>query len=90
MAEVIDIQHFKGGYAIGDAKCMHCGHEWEHKKKIDEETFFDCPECLLCWGHFKYSIKRDNNHWECKCGNMLFYKTDCGDYCPKCGVEVED
>ena len=70
----------------GEAKCMECMHEWAAIAPIGT-SWLECPSCRLTKGVMKYpAIRSEHLHYECNCGNDLFYRTDKGDYCPKCGA----
>jgi hypothetical protein len=32
-------------------------------------------------------VQKNGEHWECKCGNALFFIRPQGVYCPNCGLE---
>jgi len=69
----------------GEARCLQCKHEWNAVAPVGA-VWLECPECNTNQGVMKNTvIREDYLHYECNCGNDLFYRTPDGDYCPKCG-----
>lgn len=70
----------------GLAFCLLCGHRWTAVAPIGT-VFLECPLCKAIKGVFKFNCTKSGPHWECDCGNRLFYVTDDGYYCPNCGQD---
>ncbi len=71
-------------YSTGKAKCLACKHEWVAVAPVGV-TWMECPECTLERGRFFAQHVREGEHWQCNCGNDLFYVSPDGVYCPNCG-----
>lgn len=64
--------------------CMSCKHKWVAVAPT-LAAHLECPNCGLDRGTFKGLVHKDELHWTCNCGNMLFHATPNGYYCPHCG-----
>jgi DNA-directed RNA polymerase subunit RPC12/RpoP len=67
----------------GTAYCMSCKHEFESISDVGTE-FLKCPKCSLVKAVFKWPVQKDILHWRCNCGNMMFFASEHGVYCPNC------
>lgn len=92
MGEVISLSEKREEtmpHITGIAICLSCKHEWvQITAVVSAESFnlwFECPECGLARGRYKYQHERAGEHWTCNCGNDLFHITRKGIYCPNCG-----
>ena len=89
MTKVINLNE-KRPHLVGIALCTSCKHEWPAILPVGI-NWLECPECGLFSGRLKYKILReDYPHFQCNCGNQLFYLTPSGNYCPECGQWVTD
>jgi predicted RNA-binding Zn-ribbon protein involved in translation (DUF1610 family) len=70
----------------GPAHCLSCNHEWQAVAPVGT-VWFDCPNCSLMMGRLANDVMVDEDHWECGCGNTMFYVTPTQIYCPVCGKE---
>ena len=71
---------------VGDARCNHCGHEWEGR--APEGTWeLECPFCGSMQGMFIYehAPSDDDIVRVCGCGGQLFWILPTGHMCAKCG-----
>ena len=76
-------------HIVGTAICLDCQNKWTAVAPIGS-TVLECPDCGTQKGKFFYEvIRQDREHWECSCGNDLFYITKDGSYCPNCGLLVD-
>ncbi|HNR50677.1 MAG TPA: hypothetical protein PKI80_03765 [Deltaproteobacteria bacterium] len=80
----------KGRTITGKARCLSCGHEWEHTAPEGENGHYDlwhkCPSCGLQLGRFVYDVCENEPVWTCGgCGNELFKVTQKHIFCPVCG-----
>ena len=85
---VIDLAQAKKDrepHMTGPAMCLSCQHEWTAVAPLGV-LWLECPACSLMRGRFIANVERDDAHWECNCGNRLFYITPRGAYCPNCGL----
>lgn len=87
--EVISLQEEREArqpHVSGPYQCMSCKHEFVAVTPL-ERLWIDCPQCGLEHARPKGNIQRvDEPHWECNCGNDLFYVTPNRTYCPMCGT----
>jgi hypothetical protein len=67
----------------GEARCLSCKHKWVAVAPV-ETVWLECPACALEHGRFYYHFEPEA-HWQCGCGNDLFYCSDDGVVCPCCG-----
>ncbi len=88
MAEIINFAKAKEDrtpHASGPARCLECGHEWHAIAPVGA-TQLECSECKTMKGVFSLPFAPEV-HYACACGNDLFYATEFGVFCPKCGEE---
>lgn len=86
-AEVVSLaQHREENtpHNTGDARCLACGHKWIAVAPVGTD-WLECSECHLMKGRFIHHCEREGAHWNCNCGNDLFFITPDGCYCPVCG-----
>jgi Zn finger protein HypA/HybF involved in hydrogenase expression len=82
-----DILSFKENtpHSEGKARCLLCGYEFVLVAPI-EGIWFECPKCKVEKAVFKFPMEvTETKHWQCNCGNFLFYVTPEYIYCPNCG-----
>lgn len=88
MAKIIDLQERKDAktpHLSGEARCIACGHTWAAVAPVGTVNL-ECPACHLMKGAFIWPAWRAGaDHWQCRCGNILFILTRDGFYCPNCG-----
>lgn len=77
----------------GLARCLSCHHEWQAVVPVKrDDLFFECPECGLLRGYFKWPFYPPGEgwykvHW---CGSELFLlDEDFRAFCPHCGEYVD-
>ncbi len=72
----------------GPAVCLGCKHEWVLVSQVNGQTDgFKCPSCDMDKGAIRgLHIYRSEDHFECKCGSLLFSMTRQRVYCPNCGL----
>lgn len=72
-------------HSSGKARCLDCKHEWVAVAPTGT-PWLECPSCTLFRGRFvEHHEHGDKAHWECRCGNELFYILADGCLCPNCG-----
>jgi hypothetical protein len=71
-------------YLEGACRCLHCQHEWVGVAPIGVISL-DCPECRLRRGVFVANVMRNDPHWVCNCGSMIFAINSRFTYCVACG-----
>lgn len=71
-------------HTSGKVKCLNCEYEWVAVAPTGK-LWLKCPKCKIEKGTWVSPVERDEPHWQCKCGNWLFYVTSRGIYCPSCG-----
>jgi len=84
MNKIIDFPEKDDPHCSGEAICLICKHTYVAVVPTGV-TFFECPACGVHKVIFKYACERSDPHWQCNCGNKLFYLTPKGLYCPNCG-----
>lgn len=79
-------------HTSGKACCRSCGYEWvavvEHRKEGNDPNLkLQCPHCRRFFGVLKYDYAPANEPVRCCgfCDNQLFYVTQAGVFCPRCG-----
>jgi predicted RNA-binding Zn-ribbon protein involved in translation (DUF1610 family) len=73
-------------HLAGPALCLECRHEWVAVAPLGM-TVMDCPSCGARKGARLAMVQKEGPHWECACGNGLFFIREGGTYCPNCGLE---
>lgn len=91
---VVDINKHRP-HLSGDMKCFSCGHQWVGISLIEDDGSMPCVECPKCkryFGYYLYPVlpKEDEIIYKCNCGGELFYISEDGPVCIKCGVTHED
>lgn len=91
MGNVTDINDYKP-HLSGEAKCMHCAHEWVAVSPVGEHSGFECPSCSLFKGVFvgESLPEPDQPFWQCNCGCDVFSLTPNGAMCRNCGITTDD
>lgn len=76
-------------HMTGEAVCLQCKHEWQAVTPIGI-TEFECPNCSVMKGVFKYNCQPDGEKkiFMCNCGNTYFVVTENSHLCALCGVET--
>ena len=70
----------------GPLLCLACKHEWVGVSPLAFRDGFECPVCGLNKGVIRgLHLFREEDHWECPCGNQLMAITRARVYCPNCG-----
>lgn len=72
-----------GPHLAGLAICSACRHEWSAVAPVGV-VHLECPSCKRPWGTFKNAIEPEEA-WVCNCGEHLFFVTQSGLLCRKCG-----
>lgn len=85
MSNVVKISDARP-HLSGPAWCIECGHKWEIVAPIGL-TVIECPKCGGHKGARFAMVQKEGPHWECNCGNGLFFIRDAGTYCPNCGAD---
>jgi len=85
--KVVNLDDYRP-HLSGAAICLACKYEWWVVAPVGT-VFFECPRCECFKGTFQNPVERDCPHWQCECGNSLFYVTEWGYYCPMCGKTHE-
>ena len=87
MADVIDLtKHIPHG--SGDARCLHCGHEFNAVVPTGLASF-ECPECHL-WKAVPVGLFVPKTGLvTCDCNNQLFFIAEDGIFCVLCGKDNE-
>lgn len=83
MADVIPFPSTEH-YLSGKARCLQCQYEWVGVAPVGT-VWLECPSCHTHHGTYIAQVEREEEHWQCDCGNPLFYVTKSGIYCPMCG-----
>ncbi len=87
--KVVDLRQYREDntpHLSGFARCLACKHEWAAVSPVGTVAFFECPNCGLPKGCYKFPVVKDTSHWTCYCGNDFFHLSLDGVYCPNCGV----
>ena len=88
-----DYKRKKTPHVTGEVRCLACRHEWVAVVPDTLEEPFECPNCGVNKGRFKYpySPPKGCALWTCNCGCDLFYKLSSGYLmCPNCGSYHEE
>jgi len=88
MSNVVSFQDAKKAlspHSYGRAFCLDCKHEWITVVLLGT-IWLECPACGLTRGRLRYQHEYEGPHWNCACGNDLFYVMESKVYCPNCGV----
>lgn len=86
MGNVIEFNSKNEKHMTGEAFCACCKHEWIAVAPVGT-TMLECPGCKTANGLFKYPTIPMVDRWQCNCGNDLFYITETGTQCYRCGQE---
>lgn len=91
---VINIDEYRP-HLSGEIKCIICGHQWVGVCMVDQDgnvPCFECPKCGLHQGFFTYPILPNDCEviYRCDCSGELFYISDRGARCIRCGALHED
>ncbi len=73
----------------GTAKCLVCRYEWIAVAPIGTH-WLECPICKHETSRFIAPVAREGMHWQCLCGNDLFYIMPERTYCSVCGKNHYD
>lgn len=88
MSDVVDLQRVReerSPHSSGQARCLDCKHEWVAVAPIGT-YWLQCPSCSLVRGKYIFMFNfPDELHWNCNCGNDLFYMLKDCCVCPNCG-----
>lgn len=84
MTNIVDINKTKPTMT-GPAKCLSCRHEWQAVSSVGTK-WMQCPACDLLMGRAMGPVSEEGLHWQCKCGNDLFYIKKDHAYCAVCGT----
>lgn len=81
-------KRFGVDYAVGNAICEPCGHEFAAVAPASESVF-PCPRCRVHRARWKFNFIKPGRHWACSCGAVTFRVAETGVYCPSCGTDQE-
>lgn len=70
----------------GTGYCLECKHEWKAAAPVGVNVFY-CPSCGTEKGVWMGIVEPPSSRWECNCGNQLFFVTETGFDCARCGTE---
>ncbi len=69
----------------GTGYCIECKHQWAAVAPVGVHLF-ECPSCGTEKGTWFGIVEPPGNRWECNCGGQLFFVTETGYDCAKCGT----
>ncbi len=69
----------------GTGYCIECKHQWAAVAPVGIHLF-ECPNCGTEKGTWFGIVEPPGSRWECNCGGQLFFVTETGFDCAKCGT----
>ena len=89
MNKLTNIDDFRGKWSSGEVICLKCGYIWGVVAPIDVCEMFECPECSLMFGHFRYpyALNEGEEVYLCDCGSESFQIAREYYLCMVCGTK---
>lgn len=85
MNNVIPLEEYRP-HLSGQAKCLHCKHEWLAVSPVGVYAGLECPECHLVKGIRAGLVYPSEMMFTCFCGCYVFsICRDRGPMCLNCG-----
>lgn len=86
--KVVDIRA-KQPHLTGEARCLHCQHEWVAVCEVGIIHGMECPKCSLFKGVFVALCCPAEGHryLQCKCGNAHYMIVEGFAVCALCGTK---